>query len=132
MVYDSLRDRLIIFGGRDEFGWFGDVWALNLSGPPVWTELLPDGTPPSARFGHEAVYDPVRDRMLVFLGYDGTVPERPVGAVALGDADLDAALAAGTPPSLRDYTASIYDPVGRPRSSSSVATSSHLRTTSSR
>jgi len=112
MVYDSLRDRLIIFGGRDEFGWFGDVWALNLTGPPVWTELTPAGTPPSARFGHEAIYDPVRDRMLVFLGYDGQFQNDLWELSLAGTPTWTQLSPAGTPPSLRDYTASIYDPVG--------------------
>ena len=48
-----------------------DVWALSLAGTPAWTQLTPTGTPPSARYGHSAIYDPVRDRMVVFGGYDG-------------------------------------------------------------
>jgi hypothetical protein len=65
-------DRMVVFGGH---GWGGtgfyylnDVWALSLAGSPVWGKLTPNGTPPNARNGHSAIYDPVRDRMAVFGG----------------------------------------------------------------
>ena len=48
----------------------GDVWALSLGSGPAWTELVPAGTPPGARAGHSTIYDPVRDRMVVFGGAD--------------------------------------------------------------
>jgi hypothetical protein len=63
--YDYLHDRLVPV----------DTDALHrlplASLPMRWQELLPTGTPPSARHGHRAVWDPVRHRMLVFGGYDG-------------------------------------------------------------
>jgi hypothetical protein len=37
VVYDSLRDRALVFSGG--------VFALSLSGPPVWSELSTSGTP---------------------------------------------------------------------------------------
>ena len=67
-TYDSIRDRLVVFGGNAEFGPLGDVWALTLSGTPAWSELIPNGTPPVERHGHTAVYDPMRDRLVVFGG----------------------------------------------------------------
>jgi len=45
---------------------------LSLSGPPAWSALGPTGTPPTARYAHTAIYDPVRDRMVIFGGYDGS------------------------------------------------------------
>src|SRR5262249_7916881 len=35
-------------------------------------KLTPSGTPPSARYEHVAIYDPVRDRMLVHGGVSGS------------------------------------------------------------
>ena len=72
-VYDAARDRVIVFGG-DESCLRGpcphnDVWSLTLAGTPEWSELTVDGPQPSARYGHTAVYDPVRDRMIVFAGF---------------------------------------------------------------
>src|SRR5204863_1309331 len=70
-IYDPVRDRLVVFGGRDVIGLRNDVWELSLSGAPAWTQLAPSGTPPTARGDASAIYDPVRDRMIVFGGFDG-------------------------------------------------------------
>lgn len=71
-VYDPLRDRMVIFGGThdlyDEAGVMNDVWALPLSGTPQWSLVTTEGTSPSPRENHSAVYDPVRDRMIVIGG----------------------------------------------------------------
>ena len=72
-IYDPVRDRLILFGGR-QGSFFNDVWTLSLSGTPTWAELVdptppdPAGPAPLPRFLSSAIYDPVRDRMLVFGG----------------------------------------------------------------
>src|SRR5262252_703410 len=65
-VFDPLRDRMLVFGGNADVGFLDDLWALTFSVPPTWTQLTPSGAPPSARAFHSAVYDPVRDRVLVF------------------------------------------------------------------
>ena len=66
-VYDSVRDRILVFGGYDGTA-RNDLWSLDLSGTPAWTQIAAAGTPPSPRWGHVAIYDPVRDRMLVHGG----------------------------------------------------------------
>jgi hypothetical protein len=70
-IYDPLRDRMVIFGGYDG-SWprRNDVWALSLSGTPAWTRLTPAGLAPEGRVDHTAIYDPVRDRMVIFGGWD--------------------------------------------------------------
>jgi hypothetical protein len=68
-IYDSRRDRLIVFAGNDG-ALRNDTWALSLREPRQWVLLTPQGSPPTPRRGHAAVYDAVRDRMLVFGGYD--------------------------------------------------------------
>jgi hypothetical protein len=69
-IYDPVRDRMIIYGGQsDAFSApFNDAWALSLSGTPAWAQIQPSGTLPTGRAYHGAVYDPVRDRMVVFGG----------------------------------------------------------------
>lgn len=67
-IYDPVRKRLVIFGGRTAGTRLNDVWALELDGTPVWSRLSTQGVGPSPRGGPCATYDPVRDRMLVFGG----------------------------------------------------------------
>jgi hypothetical protein len=45
-----------------------DVWAASLNAPVAWTQLTPTGDGPGARSEHAAVYDPIRDRMILFGG----------------------------------------------------------------
>ena len=68
IAYDPVRERLLMFGGWNGSSYFGDVWALALSGTPAWTQLSPGGTAPPSRAYHTMTYDPIRDRMLVFGG----------------------------------------------------------------
>lgn len=71
-TYDPVRDRLIVCDGQSQIGTLQDVWALSLSPQPVWNLLMPTGTAPAARYGHSAVYDPLRDRILYFSGRTGS------------------------------------------------------------
>ncbi|MEP7029196.1 MAG: kelch repeat-containing protein [Candidatus Eisenbacteria bacterium] len=109
MVYDSVRDRMLVFGGFDGFSDFNNVWALNLSGTPTWELLTPAGSPPNPLRGHDAIYDPIRDRMLVFGGYDGGL-HNWVYALALATPAWSALSPTGGPPKPRDFSFSIYDP----------------------
>jgi hypothetical protein len=111
-IYDPLRDRMLVFGGVGDLGLLNDVWALSLAGSPAWSALVPDGISPSARSGHTATYDPVRDRMLVFGGYDGTVNLGDLWALSLaGNSAWSALVPAGISPSVRSGHRAIYDPV---------------------
>ena len=112
VVYDSSRDRLLVFGGRSQFSFFNDVWQLSLSGTPTWTQLTPAGISPSQRFGHEAIYDPVRDRMIVFGGYDGAFRNDFWELTLTGTPTWTQLVPTGTLPSRRDFATSIYDPIG--------------------
>jgi hypothetical protein len=107
---------MIVFGGGSYFfiggtTIYGDVWALSLSGTPAWTQLSPFGSGPSLA-GHSAVYDPVRDRMLVFGG--GDLPYGPFNdtwALTLTGSPAWIKLApTGTPPPAMTYFAMSYDP----------------------
>jgi len=59
-----------VFGGYDN-SYRNDVRVLSLSGSPAWALLLPRGPRRLPASSHAAIYDPVRDRMVVFGGYDG-------------------------------------------------------------
>jgi len=114
MVYDPTGDRLIVFGGVHSPARLNDTWALSLSGSPEWTQLVPAGTPPGARYGHRAVYDPARSRMLVFGGFAGSL-KNDVWALSLSGSQAWQQLAtttpAGTSLAPRQETSLVYDPV---------------------
>ena len=68
-IFDPLRRRMIVFGGDDSLGHFSNqVTALALDGAPRWAEIVPAGVAPPPRSMHTAVYDPIRDQMIVFGG----------------------------------------------------------------
>ena len=71
-TYDPVRDRVVVFGGFTGTKYLNDAWALSLAGTPAWRTLVPVGISPSAREGHSAIYDPARDRLVVFGGYTGS------------------------------------------------------------
>jgi hypothetical protein len=107
-IYDPVRDRMVVFGGLGASR-LNDVWALSLVGTPAWTQLTPTGAPPSARSAHSAIYDPVRDRMIVFGGLDGAALN-DVWALALGNVPSWTQLTpSGAPPSGRSGHSAIYD-----------------------
>jgi hypothetical protein len=111
-IYDSLDDRLIVFGGWDRNTNFNDLWALSLAGTPTWTQLTPAGTPPSGRRFQSVIYDPARHRMVMFGGYTGETYVNEVWALSL-DSTLTWTMLtpAGTPPHERYRQTTIYDPV---------------------
>ncbi len=72
-IFDPTRRNLVVFGGTGGFeGRLNDVWALDTR-RRVWSRLDdPTETDrPATRSNASAVYDPHRDRMLVFGGISG-------------------------------------------------------------
>jgi N-acetylneuraminic acid mutarotase len=67
MVWDPLRERMIVFGGQDDTGaLLGDTWAYDPVGNS-WTNLHP-ANPPSARWGQAMVYDSVTQLVIMAGG----------------------------------------------------------------
>jgi hypothetical protein len=120
-VYDTKRDRMVIFGGSTSDAYFGalnDVWELDLNGAPTWQQVVTAGTPPQPRRTGTAIYDPLRDRMVIYGGWAGTSPDT---AAFLADTwALDFTVdpptwtelsPAGSVPVHRDAMAAAYDPI---------------------
>ena len=110
-IYDPAGDRMVMFGGLNAspVAFLNDVWALTLSASPVWSQLFPGGMPPSARDGHTAIYDPVRDRMVVFGGFNGP-SLNDVWALTLSASPMwSQLLPDGMPPSARGWHTAICD-----------------------
>ncbi|MEO6462889.1 MAG: kelch repeat-containing protein, partial [Candidatus Eisenbacteria bacterium] len=113
MVYDEARSRVLVFGGMGANGAFNDAWTLTLTGTPTWQALVPAGTKPGARAGAQAVYDPLRDRLVVFGGYTGAfAPLNDAWQLSFATTTPTWAAMAptGTKPSPRFAAATVYDP----------------------
>ena len=123
LVYDSLNERLVMFGGFDGSSLLAEVWTLDVSGASLgtWTSHSPTGTPPDPRVGHSAVYDPVGERMIVFGGNVDPNPDPVVGDVWALSLPLAPAVPAwslltttGTaPPARYDHAAVLDESRGR-------------------
>jgi hypothetical protein len=112
-VYDAPRDRIVFYGGIDGSNTTRtDVWALSLAGPPAWSEILPAGTPPSLRNGASAIFDPIRQRLVLFAGGTGRPNLNETWALALGAAPAWTQLVPASPPGGRQFHAAAYDPIG--------------------
>lgn len=120
-ILDLRRYRMLIFGGSTSDAYHGvhnDVWELVL-GPatPTWKKLDPLGTAPSARRTGTSIYDPIRDRMIVFGGWDSgdsigsflndTWTLWLTGIPTWTEMDPSGEIPAG-----RDAMAAAYDPLG--------------------
>lgn len=120
-IYDVIRDRMVTFGGStsdDYFGVHNDVWELSLSDPLTWTQLAPSGQKPAARRTLTSVHDLLRDRMVIYGGWDSASNETSsflgdAWALSLGSelhwTELDPV---GPLPTGRDAMAAVYDPFG--------------------
>ena len=119
-VYDAKGDRMLIFGGSTSDNYYGaknDVWELDLHGTPSWRQVVTSGTPPPARRSGAAIFDPIRNRMVVYGGFDAV----PGSDKFLADAwalDFNTSpptwsplAPAGTIPAGRDAMAATYDAI---------------------
>ncbi|MCB9614731.1 MAG: hypothetical protein H6722_20015 [Sandaracinus sp.] len=84
-VVDTMRDRALLFGGRDRrtssgaYTNFDDLWALDLE-TLSWSQITATGAAPSARSNPAVAYDAARDRMIVYGGNTSTSGLSPTGA----------------------------------------------------
>jgi hypothetical protein len=71
LVYDSVRDRTVLFGGTDALGssFHGDTWEWDGA---AWQEVSPAGASPAPRAWHSMTFDATRGRTVLFGGYNGS------------------------------------------------------------
>lgn len=72
-IFDSAGGRMLVFGGFNGTTVLNDLYALDAT-TLQWTSLSPSGTPPEARQGAVAVYDPVHRALVLFGGAGGSTP----------------------------------------------------------
>jgi hypothetical protein len=98
---------MILFGSGREYEPM-ELWSLDLAGIPTWAPLATEGTTPSPRFGHAAVYDRARDRLLV---YGGNLSDRALYELSLRPTLRWRPLQpAGEAPQARAYAGVVLDP----------------------
>lgn len=71
LAYDTAGRRMVLFGGADQRG-TNDAWSFA----PLeseWVRLEPTGNFPPVRWSQAAVFDPRKNRLLVFGGTDGAL-----------------------------------------------------------
>src|SRR5262245_26438238 len=72
MVYDSLRDQYILFGGYDGVEITGTTQIFNPT-TRKWTEITTSPQIPAGRLYHCMTYDKARDRVVLFGGFNGDI-----------------------------------------------------------
>ncbi len=111
-IYDSAKQRMIVFGGRDaNLNYHNSVWELSLGVSPTWSPLTPNNAPPTPRIGHSAIYDSAKQRMVVFGGIQsGGTYVNEVWELSLGNSPSWTSLSpAGSVPGARFFHTAIYD-----------------------
>jgi Galactose oxidase, central domain/Kelch motif len=84
-ILDPMHHAMVVYGG-DTAGASVEAWAMSLDGDPSWTSLMPAGATPLGRFGHVAILDSARERMIAYGGEDGNdLPLRDVWSLGLGE-----------------------------------------------
>jgi len=121
-IFDPVRNRMLIFGGSISDGYWGvhnNLWELDLvPETPAWKQLDPAGPLPSARRTLASIYDFLRDRMVIFGGWDNLSDDpssflNDTWALSLsGPLEWTQLQPDGTLPSGRDAMAAAYDPLG--------------------
>jgi len=110
-VYDPVGDRLVVFDAEDSAGAVASMlWQLSLAGTPAWSAFPVASTQPAFRRGADAIYDPLRRRMVIFQGGNHLdVPSgRTVWALDLAGSSGWARLADATTTTHRtDYSAAL-------------------------
>jgi hypothetical protein len=113
LVFDPIRDRMLVLGGYSAPQDSVPVLSFDLG--PAWSTLHPSGPAPSPREAPGVVYDPVRDRVLLFGGFvsnffGGGNGLNDVWELTLGASPAWTQLTpTGSTPAGRGYHGMVYD-----------------------
>jgi hypothetical protein len=122
-IFDSRGKRMVTFGGRDYYNdKIHEIWALDLDpGSPrfeKWQNLTVEKSHPSGRYDHVAVFDSLKNRMIIYGGWDKEKKEYLDDTWAFYFAPLDSGDTTGywkkiktkdSHPPQRRHAAGVYD-----------------------
>lgn len=67
-VYDPQGQRMLMWSGQGDEGFFNDLWAFDLK-QGTWAELSTTGAVPNRRYGTVSALDPASGGMAIFAGF---------------------------------------------------------------
>ena len=105
MVFDSQRNRTVLFGGLSATGYQNDTWEYNGA---TWTQRSLAISPP-ARDSHAMVYDSVRHVVVLFGGYSGNSANLYLNDTWEFNGTNWQQVTTPQPPSGRNHHAMVYD-----------------------
>ena len=108
LLHDAARRRLIVFGGQAG-GFFSDVWAFNIDAG-AWQQLAANEAGPSDRYGHSAILDEARGRMVISHGFTDAGRFDDTWAFDLASNRWSNITPTGTRPLKRCLHHAVYDP----------------------
>lgn len=108
LLLDAPRRRLILFAGQSR-GFFSDVWAFDLDGG-AWRQIAPNQAGPKDRYGHSAILDEARGRMVISHGFTDAGRFDDTWAFDLATNRWSNISPSGTRPLKRCLHHAVYDP----------------------
>jgi hypothetical protein len=114
-IYDAANQQMVVFGGNDAGGEKDDAFFLSLPSNPTQFAWTSGPSGPMKRTKHAAVYDGLRQLMVVFGGldhdttFDGSDLNQETWTLNLGGTPFWNQLAPSSPPSFREGHGAIYD-----------------------
>lgn len=113
MVVDPVRGRTFVYGGLNLSDYYGDLWSVEMTSEGAVWQSIDAGAGPGPRASHTMVYDPPRDRMLLFGGTGPSGRKNDLWELSLSGTPTWTLLAtSGGPPSPRSDHAAVYDRLG--------------------
>jgi hypothetical protein len=107
---DPRGNRLVSFGGAYFSAPNNDLYVLGLGGVPTWTHLQPSDSLPPARSGCAVIVDPIRDRIIIYGGFNSVTSMNDTWELPLHGTLAWHQLPA-VPIMLADGGSGVYDPV---------------------
>ncbi len=109
-VYDSRNQRMIVLFGNASSNFFHDAWALNLNlGNESWELLNTSGMPTADRCAQLAVYNPLRNSVVVFAGAGNYVRYNDVWELNLDSMVWREIVVSGNRPAIRCFPGGFFD-----------------------